>query len=122
MTLGIALVAVLLVAIVAGWLAFSRAGALRAGGRPHSLPVYHGAYALIWAAIEATFMSSAFTEEERTKVLPLIRDALVPAWQKFRFDSDDFNEHRAAGDGPEQSKRDILTTPPVADRELRWEG
>lgn len=46
--------------------------------------------ALIWAAIEATFTASAFTEEERFKVVPLIRDALVPAWRKYRVDSDDF--------------------------------
>jgi diguanylate cyclase (GGDEF)-like protein len=40
----------------------------------------------------------------------------------IRFDSDDFNEHRATGDGPEQPRRDILATPPIADRGLRWEG
>jgi hypothetical protein len=46
--------------------------------------------ALIWAAIEATFVASALTEEERMKVVPLIRDSLVPAWRKYRVDSDDF--------------------------------
>ena len=46
--------------------------------------------ALIWAAIEATFLASAFTEEERTKVVPLVRDTLVPAWRKFRVDGEDF--------------------------------
>lgn len=46
--------------------------------------------ALIWAAIKATFLSSAFTEVEREKVVPLIREALVPHWRKFREDSDDF--------------------------------
>jgi hypothetical protein len=46
--------------------------------------------ALIWAAIEATFLASAFTEEERMKVVPLVRDALVPGWRKYRVDSDDF--------------------------------
>jgi diguanylate cyclase (GGDEF)-like protein len=38
-----------------------------------------------------------------------------------RFDSDEFNEHRATGDGPDQPKRDVLTTPPVADAGIRWE-
>ncbi|WP_420030904.1 phosphate ABC transporter permease subunit PstC [Sphingomonas flavescens] len=53
MSLGIALVAILLIAAGAGWLGFSRARGLRTAGRLHSLPVYHGAYALLWAAIPA---------------------------------------------------------------------
>jgi two-component system, cell cycle response regulator len=39
-----------------------------------------------------------------------------------RFDGDEFNEHRAAGDAPDHSKRDVLSAPPVADAGLRWEG
>jgi hypothetical protein len=46
--------------------------------------------ALIWAAIEATFLASALSEAERTKVVPLVRDALVPAWRKYQLESDDF--------------------------------
>jgi len=46
--------------------------------------------ALIWAAVEATFLASAFTEDERAKVVPLVRDALVPVWRKYRVGSDDF--------------------------------
>jgi hypothetical protein len=46
--------------------------------------------ALIWAAIEAIFQASAFTEDERMKVVPLVRDTLVPGWRKYRGDSDDF--------------------------------
>ena len=46
--------------------------------------------ALIWAAVEATFAASALTEEERVKVVPLVRDSLVPAWRKYRAASDDF--------------------------------
>jgi len=46
--------------------------------------------ALIWAAVKATFVASALTEEERMKVVPLVRDALVPGWRKYRGDSDDF--------------------------------
>ena len=68
MTLGIALVAVLLVAGVAGWLAFSRARALRTGGRLHSLPVYHGAYALIWAAIPALLFIAIWTPAQTALV------------------------------------------------------
>jgi hypothetical protein len=48
------------------------------------------ACALIWAVVEATFLASAFTEEERMKVVPLVRDALVPGWRKFRGDSEEF--------------------------------
>jgi phosphate transport system permease protein len=53
MTLGLALVAVLLIATAAGWLGYSRAKRLRSTGRPHSLPIYHAAHAILWAAIPA---------------------------------------------------------------------
>jgi len=46
--------------------------------------------ALTWAAIEATFVASALTEEERDKVVPLVRDALLPYWRKYRVDTEDF--------------------------------
>ncbi|QIL01374.1 phosphate ABC transporter permease subunit PstC [Sphingomonas sinipercae] len=53
MSLGLALVAVLLVAAIAGAVAFRRAKVLRTGGRLHSLPVYHAIHAALWAAIPA---------------------------------------------------------------------
>jgi len=58
MTLGIALVAVLLLALGAGALAFRRARELRLAGRQgsarlNSLPIYHAAYVALWAAIPA---------------------------------------------------------------------
>ena len=46
--------------------------------------------ALIWASIEATFSASALTGGEQMKVVPLIRDSLVPSWRKYRGGSDDF--------------------------------
>ena len=61
MTLGLVLAAVLAVAAAAGWIGYSRASRLRAvslqkGGRLHSLPVYHGAYAALWAALPALLL------------------------------------------------------------------
>ena len=56
MTLGIALVAILLISAAAGWLAYSRATRLRTTGRPHSLPLYHGASAVLWAAVPALLL------------------------------------------------------------------
>ena len=58
MNLTIALAAVFLVAAAAGWLGFSRAGRLRTAGthRLHSLPVYHGVYAALWAAVPALLL------------------------------------------------------------------
>jgi phosphate transport system permease protein len=53
MSLGLALVAILIAATAAGWLGFTRASRLRATNRLHSLPSYHGAYAALWAAIPA---------------------------------------------------------------------
>jgi len=61
MNLTIALVAVLLVAALAGWIAFTRAATLRAaGGRLHSLPVYHATYAALWVAIPAMLLLAAW--------------------------------------------------------------
>ena len=61
MTLTLALVAILVVAFAAGWLARSRAGGLRTGGRLNSLPFYHGAYAFLWAALPALVLIAAWT-------------------------------------------------------------
>ena len=56
MNLTIALAAVLATAAAAGWLGFSRAARLRTAGRLHSLPIYHGAYAALWAALPALLL------------------------------------------------------------------
>jgi len=58
MSLGLALVAILIVAFAAGWLGYARARRLRTTSRMHSLPVYHGAYAALWAAIPALLILS----------------------------------------------------------------
>jgi len=62
MSLGLAFVAVLAVALVAAWFGYIRAKRLRAstGTRLHSLPVYHGAYAALWAAIPALLLVAAW--------------------------------------------------------------
>ena len=52
MTLSIALVAVLVIAVAAGLFARNRAIGLRGGGaRLNSLPNYHAMYAALWAAL-----------------------------------------------------------------------
>ncbi|MBA3669451.1 MAG: phosphate ABC transporter permease subunit PstC [Sphingomonas sp.] len=61
MTLGIAFVAILVVALAAGWLGYSRARRLRTDGRLHSLPSYHGAYAALWTAIPALLLLAAWS-------------------------------------------------------------
>ncbi|MEO7256668.1 MAG: phosphate ABC transporter permease subunit PstC, partial [Sphingomicrobium sp.] len=53
MSLTIALAAVVAIAAIAAWLGFARASRLRSAGRLHSLPVYHAAYATLWAALPA---------------------------------------------------------------------
>ncbi|MEO7634662.1 MAG: phosphate ABC transporter permease family protein, partial [Sphingomicrobium sp.] len=60
MTLGLALILVMVVALGAAWLGFVRARRLRTVGRLHSLPVYHGAYAALWAAIPALLLLAAW--------------------------------------------------------------
>jgi phosphate transport system permease protein len=60
MSLGLALVAVLIVALAAGGYGYLRAGRLRLSTRLHSLPSYHGAYAALWAAIPALLLIAAW--------------------------------------------------------------
>ena len=60
MSLGLALLAILIVALAAGWLAYSRASRLRPANKLHSLPVYHGAYTALWAAIPALLLLAAW--------------------------------------------------------------
>src|SRR5919106_392486 len=60
MSLGLAFVAVMAVALAAGWLGYGRARQLRGTARLHSLPVYHGAHAALWAAIPALLLIAAW--------------------------------------------------------------
>ena len=53
MSLGLALAAILCVAFAVGWLGYAHARRLRTANRMHSLPVYHGTYAALWAAVPA---------------------------------------------------------------------
>ncbi len=57
MTLGIALVAILVIAAAAGLFARNRAVALRGGGaRLNSLPNYHAVYVALWAGLPALLL------------------------------------------------------------------
>ena len=60
MSLGVVFLAIVAIAALAGWLGFSRARRMRSVGRLHSLPVYHGAYAALWAAIPALLILAAW--------------------------------------------------------------
>ncbi len=60
MSLTLALAAIVLVAATSFAFASRRAGALRAGGRLHSLPVYHGLHAALWAAVPALILVAAW--------------------------------------------------------------
>ena len=61
MTLTIALAAILLIAAAAGWLGHRRGRQLRASGRPHSLPIYHSLYAVLWSLIPALLLLAVWT-------------------------------------------------------------
>ncbi|MEO6582518.1 MAG: phosphate ABC transporter permease family protein, partial [Sphingomicrobium sp.] len=61
MSLTIALAAVLAIAAMAGWLGFARASRLRGTTRLHSLPVYHAAYAAMWAALPALLLLAVWS-------------------------------------------------------------
>ena len=68
MTLTLALAAVLLVAAAAGWLGFSHARRLRGHGRLHSLPIYHGTYCALWAALPALLFLAVWSPVQSTFV------------------------------------------------------
>ena len=61
MTLAAAVALVLALAAAAFLLGFRRAGAMRADGRLHSLPVYHGMYAALWCALPALLFLAIWT-------------------------------------------------------------
>ncbi|WP_426693531.1 phosphate ABC transporter permease subunit PstC [Sphingomonas sediminicola] len=56
-----ALIVVLLIASAVGGIAFNRARQLRAGGRLHSLPVYHGIHAALWVVVPALLVLAAWS-------------------------------------------------------------
>ena len=60
MSLTLALVAILAVAITAGLFAGNRAAGLRGGDRLNSLPNYHAFYVAIWAAVPALLLLAAW--------------------------------------------------------------
>ena len=61
MTLGIALIVILLVAAAIGGITYARAGRLRRIGRLHSLPIYHAVHALLWALVPALLVLAAWS-------------------------------------------------------------
>lgn len=62
MTLTVALVAIIAIALVAGLFARNRAAGLRSdGGRLNSLPNYHALYVAIWAALPALLFLAVWT-------------------------------------------------------------
>ena len=82
MTLGLALVAVLVIAVAAGLFARSRASGLRGGSeRLNSLPNYHGIYIALWAAVPALLFLAAWSPIQTM----LVNNAVLasPAGQKL---------------------------------------
>jgi phosphate transport system permease protein len=59
-TLTIAFIAILLIAMAAGGTAYLRAARLRQGVRLHSLPAYHGVHATLWVLAPALLLLAAW--------------------------------------------------------------
>jgi phosphate transport system permease protein len=82
MTLSIAVVAVLAIAVAAGLFARNRASGLRGGAaRLNSLPNYHGLYVALWAALPALLFLAIWSPAQTM----LVNDAVLasPAGQKL---------------------------------------
>ena len=60
MSAGLASLVVLLIAAAVGWMAYRRAAQLRAGGRLHSLPIYHGVHSALWVLAPALLVLAAW--------------------------------------------------------------
>jgi phosphate transport system permease protein len=60
-TLGIALILVLLIAAAVGGIAYVRASRMRQEDRLHSLPIYHGVYSSIWVLVPALLVLAAWS-------------------------------------------------------------
>ena len=74
MSLTIALVAILVIAAVAGLFARNRAKGLRGGGaRLNSLPNYHAAYVALWAALPALLFLAIWTPVQGSLVDQAVR-------------------------------------------------
>jgi phosphate transport system permease protein len=88
MSLGLALVAVLIVALAVGWAGYKNARRLRMASRMHSLPIYHGAYAALWAAIPALLLLAAWAPIQSrmvdTAVLSSPEGRALPAFEMQR--------------------------------------
>jgi phosphate transport system permease protein len=87
-TLGIALIVVLLIASAVGGIAYRRAISLRGEGRLHSLPVYHGVHALIWVLVPALLVLAAWaplqTSLVNQAVLATPEGQALPAFEMQR--------------------------------------
>ena len=78
MSLTIALVAILVIAAVAGLFARNRAKGLRGGGaRLNSLPNYHAAYVALWAALPALLFLALWTPVQGRLVDQAVRASPV---------------------------------------------
>jgi phosphate transport system permease protein len=130
MNLTIALAAVLAIAAVAAWIGFSRSARLRTanaknGARLHSLAVYHGAYAAIWAAlpallllavwmpVQSSFVEQAVLASPEGRTLPdfaMMRETIVAEAREIAHGD------REAGFNPEST----ALAPRVAEAESRY--
>jgi phosphate transport system permease protein len=74
MTLSVALLAILAIALAAGLFARNRASGLRSGGaRLNSLPNYHALYVALWAALPALFFLAIWSPSQTA----LVNDAVL---------------------------------------------
>jgi hypothetical protein len=119
MTLNLALVAILLVSLAAAWLARSRAGALRAGGRLNSLPFYHGAYAFLWTALPALILVAAWTPIQTR----LVNEAVLASPEGKALPDFDMQREmirRKPGRSPRERSRVDSTLSPMHWRHGSW--
>src|SRR3954453_1079191 len=125
MNLGLVFAAVIVIAVTAWWLGFARARRLRTVGRLHSLPVYHGAYAGLWAAIPALLLLAAWAPIQSRMVDQAVLSSpegrALPAFEMQRQSI--LSEAREIADGEREqgfNPQSSTLAPRIRDAETRY--
>jgi phosphate transport system permease protein len=102
-TLTIAFLAILLIAAAVGGTAYIRAKRLRAGGRLHSLPIYHAVHSAIWILAPALLLLAAWAPVQTR----LVDQAVLESPEGQALPDFDMQRHAILGEARQIAHREI---------------